>query len=144
MALQVALVPDCCGAKIIYGFPSGQVIGDPEDFDDTHGHGRAKYYQEHNEKLAAQLKVDIQALFDKPYYAKYGEAVYMCWVNEKDRKSRGSSPIDKNAFVLAITNDKQDHLCRSVLEEFGFKQISARKNPNSGNMVFMYLLTPTW
>ncbi len=144
MALQVALVPDCCGAKILYGFPSGQIIGDPEQFDYDHGAGKADYYTKYNERLALRLKEDIQALFDKPYYACLGSAQYMYWVNEKERKHRDSTPIDKNAFVLAITNDKQDHICRPVLESFGFVQTSARKNPNSGNMVYMYLLTPNW
>jgi hypothetical protein len=146
MSLKVAAFPECCGAKIIYGFPSGQLIEDEDDFREKYGSQNLAYYLQYNENLANILRKDIQALFDKPYSVHRVDSIenYPFWVEKDNRIGTNSHPIDKNAFVLAITNKPQDHLCGPVLKEFGFVLIKEKLNPNSGNTVYLYLLTPNW
>jgi hypothetical protein len=147
MTIQVGYFPHCCGAKMIYGFPTGSIINDWMKA----GNGGftpsiIEAYEKRNAQLRDGMEKEIQRFFDVGFTCHHmgppNETEFV--VNQNDRRSEGSNPLDKNAWVFAITNLEQDHLCRPVLEEFGFKLIDERRNPNSGNKIFFYMLTPTW
>lgn len=152
MTVKVGLYPHCCGAKIIYDFPTGTSKRSIEwmesQIDHNTGYTRevVDSYIKKNETLRNLLRSDIQKFFEEGFDAHSFDATetYPYRVNKRDRRAEGSSPLDKNSWVFAIVNDDQVNLCRPVLEEFGFKCIEESENPNSGHMIYLFLLKPNW
>lgn len=128
--LQVDLVSNCCGAKMLSDFPDWWDEGYAKEV------GRLERYQLENKENTEAVERALKRFFDEggTYHASGTSEPF----KYKALESPGGS-LGHNAFIFAITNWNKDRLMRPILEKFGFKCIAEEKNPNSGNIVYTYL-----